>query len=66
MQLAGAIITLLNEIFTLGYKVAALYREAKQNGWINDGRALSVIVDEAKTDEQRADLARRLFEHRAG
>ena len=63
MQLATAIISILNELFTLGYKIAALRREAKAKGWIKDGRSLSAIIEEAKTDEERASIARRLFEH---
>lgn len=63
MQLATAIISILNELFTLGYKIAALRREAKAKGWIKDGRSLSAIIEEAKTDEERSAIARRLFEH---
>jgi len=61
-----AVITLLNEIFTLGWKVYDLYKEAKKKGWIVDGRTLSTSIKEAKADEERAALARRLFTHGAG
>lgn len=63
MQLATAIISILNELFTLGYKIAALRKEAKAKGWIKDGRSLTQMISEAKTDEDRSNLARRLFEH---
>lgn len=60
----GAIASLLKELISLGYKAYSLYSEAKNKGWIKDGRAITLMIDEAKTDEQKANLARRLFEHR--
>lgn len=60
-----AAVTLITELITLGYKAAALLAEAKKKGWVKEGRALSAVISEAKTDEERAVLARRLFEHNA-
>lgn len=62
----SAIAAAITQIITLGYKVASLFSEAKKRGWISDGRTLSVVISEAKNDEERAKLARLLFEHRAG
>lgn len=59
----AAIATALTEIITLGYKAFSLIREAKRRGWVSDGRSLSQQISEAKTDEERAELARRLYNH---
>ena len=63
MNQITVIATALTEIFTLGYKVYNLIKEAKLKGWVNDGRTLSQQITEAKTDEDRAALAKRLFNH---
>lgn len=42
-----------------------LYQDAKQKGWIKEGRELAQEVKGATTDEERMALAKRLFEHRA-
>ena len=60
----GAVIALLNELVLLGVKILALYREAKRKEWIHEGKLISEALKDAKTDDDRADLARRLFEHR--
>lgn len=59
-----AILVLLNELVLLGVKILALYREAKRREWIHEGKLISEALKDAKTDDDRADLARRLFEHR--
>ena len=66
MATFGAVIALINEVFTLGWKAYSLFKEAQRKGWIERGRALSISISEAKTDEERSALARRLFEHRVG
>ncbi len=58
----AAIATALTELITLGYKAFALFKEAKEKGWIKDGRLLSAAITEAKTDEERAKLAKLLFD----
>lgn len=63
MNQVSAIANAILEIFTLGYKVYGLIHEAKRKGWINEGRSLTQQITEAKTDEERAELARRLFKH---
>jgi len=60
----GAVIALLNELVLLGVKILALYREAKRKEWIKEGQLIGDALKNAKTDDARADLARRLFEHR--
>lgn len=62
----SAALVILKEFFTIGYKLWNLFKEAKRNGWITEGRTLSSYISEAKTDEERAALARRLFNHRTG
>lgn len=59
-----AIIVLLNELVLIGVRLVALYREAKRREWIQEGKLISEALKDAKTDDARADLARRLFEHR--
>lgn len=59
-----ALIVLLNELVLVGAKILALYREAKRREWIQEGKLLGEALKDAKTDDDRADLARRLFEHR--
>lgn len=63
MTQVAAIAAVLSEIFTLGYKVFALIKEARLKGWIKDGRSLGKQISEAKSDEERAELARRLYNH---
>lgn len=65
ISLITAAITLTTEMIVLGYKVARLWREAKQKKWIKEGREISQMIDEAKTDEDRRKLAEALFNHRA-
>lgn len=62
MVQVAAILTAVSEILTLGFKVYFLIKEAKLKGWVKDGRSLSTQLTEAKTDEERAALARRLYE----
>lgn len=40
-----------------------LYLQAKREGWIDDGKALVEKIKEAKTDEERRELLRRLVAH---
>jgi hypothetical protein len=59
-----SIIKLLTELVLLGAKILALYHEAKRKEWIKEGKLISDSLREAKTDDDRAALARRLFDHR--
>jgi hypothetical protein len=59
-----SVLTLLHELVLIGVKLVALYREAKRKQWITEGKRLSEALANAKTDSDRADLARRLFDHR--
>jgi hypothetical protein len=60
----NSIVTLLTELVLLGARILALYREAKRKEWIKEGRLISEALKDAKTDDDRAALARRLFDHR--
>lgn len=60
----SSILTLLTELVLLGARILALYREAKRKEWIKEGRLISEALKDAKTDDDRAALARRLFDHR--
>ena len=60
-----AILTAISEILTLGWKVFSLWKEAQLKGWVSDGRSLSQKINEAKSDEDRASLAKLLFDNRA-
>lgn len=59
-----ALFGVLRELLLLGVKVLALYREAKKKQWIEEGEFLGEAIKNAKTDRDRADLARRLFDRR--
>lgn len=63
MNLAG-IAAVIRELLLLGSKILALYREAKAREWIKEGQLLSEKLKDAKTDEDRANLARALFGRR--
>jgi hypothetical protein len=60
----SSILTLLTELVLLGARILALYREAKRKEWVKEGRLLSEALKDAKTDDDRAALARRLFDRR--
>lgn len=60
----NSILTLLTELVLLGARILALYREAKRKEWVKEGRLLSEALKNAKTDNDRAALARRLFDRR--
>jgi hypothetical protein len=58
------IVRLLTELVLLGARILALYQEAKRKEWIKEGKLISEALKDAKTDDDRAALARRLFDHR--
>lgn len=60
----NSILTLLTELVLLGARILALYREAKRKEWVKEGRLLSEALKDAKTDDDRAALAKRLFDRR--
>lgn len=60
----GVIFSFLNELILLGVRMVALYLEAKRKEWIKEGKFISEALKNAKTDEDRAALAKRLFDHR--
>jgi len=64
-QAITAVASFFSELFTLGYKVAKLWKEAQLKGWVKDGVKLSAAIDGAKTEDERALLAKLLFQHRA-
>lgn len=60
----NSILTLLTELVLLGARILSLYREAKRKEWVKEGRLLSETLKDAKTDDDRAALAKRLFDRR--
>lgn len=51
----------VGEIMRLLTALVNFYREAKLKGWIKDGYELAAKIEAAKTDDERAVLARQLF-----
>ena len=62
-NLAVALKALL-DVFLLVKQLLTLYKQAKREGWLDEGRELAKSITEAKTDEERRDLVRRLSQHR--
>jgi len=60
-----AFINIVKEIMPFAYSLLKLYREAKEKKWINDGTNLQLKLNEAKTDEERKELAKAIFNHRS-
>ena len=60
MAILNAVIALL----PLFKSLISFFAEAKQNGWVKSAESLQVRIQTAKGDD-RKDLARLLFEHRA-
>jgi hypothetical protein len=64
MATLTAFITAFNEFYGIASRLWRLYREAKEKGWVNEGRALAVKIDSVKDDnDARAKLAQDLFNH---
>lgn len=61
---SGGILALIRELVLLGIRVVSLYREAKRKAWIKEGELIGDALKKAQTDDDRARLARRLFDHR--
>lgn len=51
------------EVIGLVKEVIGLVRKAKKEGWIQDGRELSHAIKNAKTNEERRELVKRLSDH---
>ena len=58
-----AALKLLLEFVSLCKGLFEMYRQAHKEGWLEDGRALAKQIKEAKTDDERRALLRRLVEH---
>lgn len=63
MSQIGAIASAISALITVGYKVVALFVEAKKNGWIKDSNSLRERIANANSNEEREKLARDLFNH---
>lgn len=61
-----AAIKALMELVLLAKQLVSLYSQAKREGWLEEGRELAKTITEAKTDEERRELVRRLSKHRHG
>jgi hypothetical protein len=60
-----AFVTAVSASLATFWKLWSLFVESKRKGWVTDTRALSNKISEAETDEERAALAKSLFDHRA-
>lgn len=65
MTLAGVIAAIrgLMELVVLLKEALALYKQAKKEGWIQEGREIAARIKGAKTDEERKKLVRELAGH---
>lgn len=52
------------ELLPVITKLISLYAEAKKKGWVKDGNELQQKIQSSQTNEERMDIAKRLFEHR--
>jgi hypothetical protein len=50
----------LLELFRLVSGLLSLYAQARREGWLQEGREVAKAIQEAKTDEERKALAKRL------
>jgi hypothetical protein len=57
-------LSLLSEILTGAKLLWGLYKQAKTEGWLEEGQTIIKELKEATTDEQRKEIARRLAGHR--
>ena len=62
-NLLSALAALL-EIINLLKGVVLLYRDAKREGWLEEGRELAKAINGAKTNDERKELVRRLADYR--
>lgn len=63
-KLVAALSALL-EMLLLVKELLKLHSQAKREGWLEEGRTLAKSITEAKTDEDRRELVRRLSQHRS-
>jgi hypothetical protein len=54
----------LLEIINLLKGVVLLYRDAKREGWLEEGRELAKAINGAKTNDERKELVRKLADYR--
>jgi hypothetical protein len=50
-------------IFKAFFELLALVKQAREEGWLQEGRELAKGIKDAKTDEERRKLVRRLANH---
>lgn len=62
-SLLSAIAALI-ELINLLKGVVVLYRDAKREGWLEEGRELAKAISGAKTNDERKELVRRLSDYR--
>ena len=53
----------IGEIFKFFKGAWAMYKQAKTEGWIAEGRELAAKIKNAKSDAERLELLRRLNAH---
>ena len=62
-NLLSALAALL-EIINLLKGVVLLYRDAKREGWLEEGREIAKAINGAKTNDERKELVRKLSDYR--
>jgi hypothetical protein len=61
MATISLVLTAITQLTPIFVRLIKLYAESRHKGWVNDVRDLATKIDEAKTDEERKQLARALF-----
>lgn len=59
----AAIATAISGLIAVYIKISASIKAAREEKRIEDGRSIEKQISEAKTDEERAELARKLSNH---
>jgi len=59
-----SVFTVIKEVISLFKGAYKMWRTAKREGWIKDGKELAYRIQNAKDDEARRLLVRKLRDHR--
>ena len=63
MKTVLAAIKAVLEIFNLVKEAVKLYKQAKREGWIQDGREIAKKIKDADSDDKRRELVKDLAKH---
>lgn len=58
-----AALAAIKEIIDVVKSIFKLYKEAKREGWINEGKELTKKVENAKTPQERKKLVSDMLDH---